>query len=197
MLPGDYDYAQTARPGVQDMAFPRSGSAPFTSEVQCFTDPARLQSDIVGGLGQLGASSLSTFHPDMAPCTLDFGDGSPGFTGRYPAQATHTWTTPGTYEVKTAAADGDGNTTTWSVPVYVRPPVQPRVSVRKAADGWVLRAGLDGGDGALLAAHWTFGDGTEAWGTRVRVAGTTAPTGTVTVTDGDGETASTTFGGTA
>jgi hypothetical protein len=176
------------------MAFPRSGSAPFTSEVQCFTDPARLQSNIVGGLGQLGASALPTFHPDMAPCRLDFGDGTPGFTGRYPAQATHTWTTPGTYDVKTSAVDGDGNTTTWSTPVYVHAPMAARASERHGAGGWALRAGLHGGDGALLAAHWSFADGSDAWGTEVHRSGGRPPAGSVTVTDGDGDSATTSFG---
>jgi len=137
---------------------------------------------------------IGRFHPAVDPCTLDFGDGSPRFTGRYPALATHTWTRPGTYAVTTTARDGDGNTTSWSTPVYVRPPIAPRVSVSRGRGGWTLTARLSGGDGALLAAHWVFADGSDAWGTQVRRAGAAAPRGAVTVTDGDGATATASFG---
>ena len=195
LLPGAYDFGRTAQPGVQDMVFPRSGSAPFTTDVQCFTDPARLQSDIENpGGGVPSPDVIGHFHPAVDPCTLDFGDGSPHFTGRYPALATHTWTRPGTYQVITTARDGDGNTVSWSTPVYVRPPIAPRVAESRGRGGWTLTAHLTGGDGALLAAHWVFADGSDAWGTQVRRPGAGAPRGAVTVTDGDGATATATFG---
>lgn len=197
LAPGAYDYARTTQPGVQDMAFPRSGAAPFTTEVQCFTDPARLQSNVQHpGAGLPSPDVLHVLHTEVGPCSLDFGDGSAPFSGTYPAQAVHTWTRPGNYAVTTQARDGNGNAVTWSTPVYVRPALAARGSARRMRGGQTLfSASVAGGDGSLLGAHWTFPDGTTAWGTQVVHRLRRGARVTVTVTDGDGDGATTTVRG--
>jgi hypothetical protein len=55
-----------------------------------------------------------------------------------------------------------------------------------------LTAGVQGGDGNAIAAHWEFSDGTRADGLRVSHAAAAGVTATVTVVDGAGDGASTT-----
>jgi hypothetical protein len=196
MLPGQYQYLRTARPAVQDMAFPRSGAAPFRTEAQCFIDPARLQSNLDQQTTQIPANPAG--NPAVIPtkvssCTLNFGDGSPSTDGTYnsshPAQVdpVHTWTKPGTYSLTAAVTDANGQSTSWSTPITVTPSLQAASASEPGPRGHtVYRAGAIGGDGVLLAAHWTLSDGSEAWGTTLSVArGGPTPT-SVTVTDGDG-----------
>ena len=62
------------------------------------------------------------------------------------------------------------------------------VDVARHGNRATLTAGISGGDGHAIAAHWSFGDGTTADGLTVthRRPGTV----TVTVVDGAGDTAS-------
>ncbi len=170
LAPGQYDYARTLEPGVQDMAFPRSGAAPFTTEVQCFTDPARLQSDVQSpGNGLPSPDVLHLLHTQVAPCTLDFGDGSPQLPRHISGRGRPHLDEAGRYTVTTAAEDGNGNTVTWSTPVYVGPALAPRVSARRERAGRTDPLGVADGRGRrVLAARWSFADGSSAWGTHRR-----------------------------
>ena len=205
LLPGAYDYAATANPGVQAMAFPRSGAAPFTSQVQCYVDPARLQNDL-DHPGN-GIPDMNNFNTQTGPCSLGFGDGTPATTdGAYHyggsshnvAGVAHTWTRPGTYTITTQVADGAGRTATWSIPVYVSAPlsasvIAPRPAHRRSSRSAprLLHVAVGGGDGVLLAARWTLSDGSQVWGAKLAVLPGHPRPVSVTVTDGDGSQAST------
>jgi hypothetical protein len=83
--------------------------------------------------------------------------------------------------------DEGGTARTHSGTIVVDPPLV--ASASHGADGWT--AALTGGDGHVIAAHWTFADGSEADGLRVTGAGDAH--GTVTVIDGAGDSATATF----
>jgi hypothetical protein len=98
--------------------------------------------------------------------------------------------------VRLSAADAGGNATSWQMPVVVYPELRPSISVQGRADrSFSFTAGAGGGDGALLAGHWTFADGTTADGLSVvhRFASGVSPAATLTVVDGTGSSATTSW----
>ena len=120
----------------------------------------------------------------------DFGDGT---TETY-ANATrfaHTFPGPGVYHVRASVVDNLGNPYSWVQRVWIDAPLTAAVHQHTDADGLVLTARASGGQGEIVAAHWTFADGTTGDGTTVRPA-LGAGQATVTIVDGAGNTATST-----
>jgi hypothetical protein len=120
----------------------------------------------------------------------NFGDGTVG-TQPISARFTHTFPGPGLYRVRTSVTDNLGNTYRWVQPVLIdRPLTAAVVQHPEGLDTIVLAAVAKGGDGNVLAAHWTFSDGTTADGTTITLPDKPLD-GFVTITDGAGNTATT------
>jgi PKD domain len=122
----------------------------------------------------------------------DFGDGTTG-TQPISARFSHTFPGPGLYQVKASVTDNLGNTYNWTQPVQIDPPLTAAVAQDpERGNTIVLTAQANGGAGNAVAAHWTFANGTTADGTTI-----TSPhkqmDGSVTITDGAGNTATTTL----
>ncbi len=135
--------------------------------------------------------SLAPTAPGEPPHTVsdlswDFGDGTSG-TSANDERITHTFPGPGSYTVTSTVHDEQGQTRTWSQTVTIDPRPAATVDVARHRRYAVLRAGVRGGDGHAIAAHWTFSDGAEADG--LRVVHRRGGTATVTVVDGAGDTA--------
>ncbi len=117
----------------------------------------------------------------------NFGDGT---TELQPdsARFNHTFPGPGLYVVTASIADNLGNTYSWTQQVRIDSPLKAAV-VQTAGSGKsvVLSAVGQGGEGNVLAAQWTFSNGTTAYGTTITVHKHLE--GFVTVTDGAGNTA--------
>ena len=134
--------------------------------------------------------------PDGDPLsyTWDFGDTTAGVTTQ---NASHTYTTPGSYTAKVTVSDGKGGTASATLPITVTQANRaPTVTVTRTPTGNVTTAdsvaftatGADA-DGDTLSYSWNFGDGTPASTTQnpahtYTAAGTYSAT--VTVTDGKG-----------
>jgi hypothetical protein len=122
----------------------------------------------------------------------DFGDGTPVENHAISARFTHTFAGPGSYRVQTSVTDNLGKTYRWVQTVQIDKPLSVAVD-KDAKDGNVaLTARAIGGQRFdVVAAHWTFSDGTTADGpTITRTAG--SGEATVTLVDGAGNTATTT-----
>jgi hypothetical protein len=117
---------------------------------------------------------------------VDFGDGSQTESVTGEQRINHVFPGPGVYAVSAKVTDEQGTTRTWTRRVTIDPAPRATVSRRRGR----LVAGIDGGDGRAIAAHWTFADGATADGLSVarRASG-----GTVTVVDGAGDSATTAF----
>lgn len=138
-------------------------------------------------------SPVALGQPDhtVSPAHVTFGDGQTAdFTGEQHIH--HTFPGPGTYTVSATATDEQGQTRTWTRPVIIDPPLTAVVQKHKRGRRLELTAGVRGGDGHAVAAHWTFTDGSTADGLTLGVP-RSAKGGTVTVVDGAGDTATTSF----
>jgi hypothetical protein len=139
--------------------------------------------------GKASQAPVAPGQPDhtVSPVTIDFGDGSPTeqVTGGE-QRINHVFPGPGAYDVSAKVTDEQGTTRTWTRRVTVDSAPRATVTQRRGR----LLAAVDGGDGRAVAAHWTFADGTTADGLRVARH---ASGGTVTVVDGAGDTATTSF----
>jgi hypothetical protein len=141
-------------------------------------------------LGDAKASQSPT-APGQPPHTVsaitwDFGDGTTG-TSATDDRITHTFPGPGAYTVTSTVHDEQGQVRTWSQTVRIDPTPAATVGVVRHAGFSALTAGVSGGDGHAIAAHWSFSDGTSADG--LRVIHHRPGTATVTVVDGAGDTA--------
>jgi hypothetical protein len=140
-----------------------------------------------------GSASTSIGSTDVAQndgkIGWDFGDGT---TDVQPSgtRFTHTFPGVGTYRVQASVTDNLGKTYRWAQMVRIDAPLSAAVDQHKAKDGnnVLLTARAIAGQHDVVAAHWTFADGTSADGTSV-----TRPAGsgeaTVTIVDGAGNTA--------
>ncbi len=130
-------------------------------------------------------SSASTQGDGMI--SWNFGDGT---TELRPitARFSHTFPGPGLYSVTASVTDNLGNTYSWTQPVRIDTPLTATV-VQTAGPGKsvVLSAVGQGGEGNVLAAQWTFSNGATAYGPTITVHKHLE--GTVTITDGAGNTA--------
>ncbi len=118
-----------------------------------------------------------------------FGDGT---TGTYPISArfTHTFPRPGLYRVKASVTDNLGNTYAWTQWVLIDRPLSATVDQDpERGNTIVLTARAIGGQQRnVMAAHWSFSDGTTADGTSITMPHKHLD-GSVTITDGAGNTA--------
>jgi hypothetical protein len=120
----------------------------------------------------------------------NFGDGT---TEVHPNEArfTHTFPGPGLYLVRTSITDSLGNTYRWIQPVLIDSPLTAAVVQHpEGPNTIVLTALARGGEGNVMAAQWTFSDGTTADGTTITLPKKHLD-GFVTITDGAGNTATT------
>ena len=121
----------------------------------------------------------------------DFGDGTTDVLASN-ARFDHTFPGPGTYRVQASVADNLGKTYRWIQTVKIDPPLTAGVDRSVDADGKLVLTprAIGGQRWDVLAAHWTFDDGSPATdGTRiVRDVPATPLDVTVTVTDGAGNT---------
>jgi hypothetical protein len=144
-------------------------------------------------------------QPDhtVSPATVDFGDGTPPETvlGGRPAgqqpdgreeRITHTFPGPGRYTVRTTVTDEQGVERSFASEVVVDPPLQATGTASAHGARIDFAAGLDGGDGHAIAAHWAFSDGTGDDGLTVSHAASSGLTATLTVVDAAGDSATTT-----
>jgi hypothetical protein len=122
----------------------------------------------------------------------DFGDGT---TETHPISArfTHTFPGPGIYQVRASVTDNLGNTYTWTQSVQIDRPLTAAVDQKpEPANTIALTARAVGGQQTnVLAAHWTFADGTTVDGPTITMPHKHMD-GSVTITDGAGNTATTT-----
>jgi hypothetical protein len=120
----------------------------------------------------------------------NFGDGT---TEVRPDEArfTHTFPGPGLYLVKTSVTDNIPNTYSWIQPVLIDSQLTADVVQDPERGNTIaLTAVAKGGEGNVVAAHWTFADGTTADGTTLTLPHKHVD-GFVTITDGAGNTATT------
>ena len=154
-----------------------------TAQLAATTD--RLRVDVDGSASADPDGTVETYE-------WDFGDGGTA-TG---PQATHTYAAAGAYTVTLTVTDDDGQTATASQDVTVDP------GLPVAQLSWSstrLTVALDGAyssdpDGEVVAWEWDLGDGATASGRTVEHTYATAGayTVTLTVTDDDGQRATTT-----
>ena len=124
---------------------------------------------------------------------VSFGDGTSA-VAHGETRLTHTFPKPGTYTVTTRVTDEGGTERTYSHPIVVDPALDAGVDTTRRHGEDILRATLTGGDGHVIAAHWSFSDGTHADGLTVtRPRAHVGSRGTVTVVDGAGDTATASF----
>jgi PKD domain len=139
-----------------------------------------------GALSTSFGSTAAT--PSDSKIAWDFGDGTTDAlaTG---TRFTHTFPGPGTYRVQASVTDNLGATYRWVQMVRIDKPLAAAVDQQTKNGQVVLTTQPVGGQRwDVVAAHWTFSDGTTAEGTTV-----TRPAGsgeaTVTIVDGAGNTA--------
>lgn len=143
----------------------------------------------VSGAPSTSIGSTAATQGDGA-INWDFGDGT---TETHPISArfTHTFPQPGIYQVRASITDNLGDTYTWTQSVQIDRPLTAAVDQSpKRANTIALTAHAVGGQGSVLAAHWTFADGTTADGPTITMPHKHLD-GSVTITDGVGNTATT------
>jgi len=117
----------------------------------------------------------------------NFGDGTSELQPDS-ARFNHTFPGPGLYVVTASVTDNLGTTCSWTQPVRIdSPPSAAVVQTAGRGNSVVLSAVGQGGEGNVLAAQWTFSNGTTAYGTTITVHKHLE--GLVTITDGAGNTA--------
>lgn len=169
------DPDQAGRAGVQFFPIPRESSG------------ATVRFDVRTSESVLGERTFGLLGPDSAPGSIawDFGDGVTAVSGQ--GVVPHTYTAPGTYTVTATVAGSDGAESQWTQRVIVDPPLAATIS----GSGDTLTAGVSGGQGTIVAAHWSFSGGSTADG--ITVTGPAGGSGTVTVVDGAGNRATASF----
>jgi len=183
------DYAQVTNP-----------SAFSQPTVQFYPDRVETDSPTVSFYGTAkkaqapGAASTSIGSTDATQgdgaISWNFGDGT---TATYPISARfdHTFAGPGRYRVTASVTDSLGNTYSWTQLVRIDSPLSAAVDQSPQPHNTIaLTAGALGGGGDVLSTHWTFADGTTADGTSITMPHKHMD-GTVTITDGAGDTATT------
>jgi hypothetical protein len=190
-LPAPHDFAQAVRPGLQALAEPEAGDAGpdglFHPRLEAVFNPA-----------------LYAGAPNVGGVHWSFGDGSHATTGYLltangqrtpagrpgPAWVDHGFRPGRTYPVTLTATDANGSTATWRLDLTAYPRLRAAVRALPARNGRVrLVAGVRGGDGHLVAAHWDVDGRRVGNGDTVVVARRLLHAMAVTVVDGTGGTA--------
>jgi len=194
-LPADNVAASLA--GAKAIGFsttPQNVHSPYDADVldrpgiQWYPDRLESADPTFNILGSTAKSQDGTV-PAPAEIEWDFGDGTTDSTSNQ-ERFDHTFAAPGTYHVEANVTGDNAKSRSWTETIVVNPPLQASASVEaRAWDGATLRAGLAGGSGEIVSAHWTCQDGTEVSGLRVVCGAPQAGTATVTVVDGGGDTA--------
>jgi hypothetical protein len=118
----------------------------------------------------------------------NFGDGT-AETHQIEARFTHVFPGPGVYQITASVTDNLGNTYSWTEPVLIDPPLTAAVAQHPERHNTVaLTPRTIGGQGSVVAALWTFSNGTTADGTTITLPHKHLD-GSVTITDGAGNTA--------
>jgi hypothetical protein len=147
-------------------------------------------SESVDFLGGGKASEAPTLNGDghtVSDITWDFGDGTAA-TSKQDERITHTFPGPGSYPVTTTVHDEQGQVRTYTETVIVDPDPRAGIAMKRVGPHRRLfRARVVGGDGHVIAAHWTFSDGTTADGLRVVHPDAGGLSVTVSVVDGAGD----------
>lgn len=159
---------QIARPAVQGMASPASGAVgargTFSPAIEAIWSGAQL--------GDANRALAGLIH-------IDYGDGTSADV-KSQARIAHPFA-PGHYTVTLSAHDKGGRGASWEIPVVAL----PRLTVEARLRDGVFSASSIGGSGTVLAWHWRFDRGPDAYGPRVR-----APDGVrharLTITDSSG-----------
>jgi PKD repeat protein len=153
---------------------------------------------MVNGWVQFNGSTSADTDGTIASYAWNFGDGSTG-NG---SQVWHRFTTSGTYIVTLTVTDNDGATDSTSLAVQVGPSNQSPIAgftftpTVPQINAWVQFDGSSSADpdGSIAHYAWNFGDGTTDIGSTVwhRFASAGVYVVTLTVTDNDGATATST-----
>src|SRR4051794_2041303 len=177
--PMDNRYEQGFQPGVQALAAPPEGDAGPDGAL-----PVTLQ-------GIYGAANFGG-NPLDGPLRWDFGDGTTGTSGSE-RRFVHDFR-PGSYTVKVAAPDTQGNEAHWSLPVRVHARLLPSITVRHGSRGALeLTGNARGGRPPVLAWRWRLADGRTAAGRTLHLArAARGMWATLSVTDATGTVASVT-----
>jgi hypothetical protein len=191
------DLNPTAESVTADLVNPHAWQQPG---VQFYPNHVESADPIVSFYGsahaadQASGSASKTIGPSASEqdgsIRWTFGDGT---TEIHPdsARFTHTFPGPGSYVVKASVTDNLGHTYHWIQRVQIDPPLNAAVTQRPGLDNTtILTAQANGGTGNALSATWKFADGTTARGTTI-VLPSKPEDGTVTITDGAGNTATT------
>jgi len=174
------DPASTLSQGVQWFPSRREGTA-STFELTGYTSEPGI-TDLLNG------ATLDTL-PGLGDCptTIAWSYGEETTGGGCGQVISHDFGAPGTYVVTASIVDPrTGKTVEWTGKLIVDPVLTATVAVA----GDALTAGVSGGQGTILAAHWTFTDATTADGITVTKPG---GHGSVEVVDGAGNHATTSF----
>jgi hypothetical protein len=170
-----------SQPGVQFYADQNETSNPTLS----FYGTAKKAQQSGAASTSIGSTAATQ---NDGKISWDFGDGT---TDVQPISSrfTHTFAGPGSYRVQASITDNLGNTYRWVQTVKIDPPLSVSVDQSTDKNNVVLTADAVGGERFdVLAAHWTFSDGSTADGNSVTPpAGATSTT--VTIVDGAGNTA--------
>jgi len=119
----------------------------------------------------------------------DFGDSSAPVTSNSADRLSHTFSTPGTYQVTAQVTDNNtGSTRSWTQTLTIQPPLSVAINATVSKlDGTKAELSLTptGGQGTLLAAQWTCPDGTKLSGLNV-ICSRMPANGVIEVTAWDG-----------
>lgn len=191
------DNVAAALAGAQAIGFsttPQTVHAPFNADVEDRPGiqwyPTELETaNPTVNIYASSARSQDTTVPAPTDISWDFGHGDPRTTVNQ-QRFDHTFPGPGTYEVKAEVTGDNSKTRSWTETITINPALEGTAVVRKRAwNGATLEAGLSGGSGKLIAAHWTCQDGQKVSGLTVVCKSSKAGTASVSVVDGAGNTA--------
>lgn len=173
---------------------PQIVHAPYNADVldrpgiQWYPDTLESSDPVVNLYGSSARSQDETV-PAPAEIEWNFDDGTT-LTTNNQDRFDHTFPGPGTYDVVATVTGSNAKIRSWEQQIKVNPAGQATATLSKRTRaGATLAAGLNGGSGKLIAAHWTCQDGSKVSGLIVRCESTRAGTAKVTVVDGAGETA--------
>jgi hypothetical protein len=169
------DIGAAVRAGVQFFPIPREQADPT------------FRFDVRTSESVFGERTMGLIGPANGPPNISWAFGDDGTAVSGQGAVSHTYAAPGMYTVIATVTGSDGAISKWTQRVTVDPPLGASVSI----NGDALTASSTGGQGSLLAAHWTFSNGSTADG--LRVTRPTGTTGAVTVVDGAGNRASASF----